>query len=63
MVQTGIFNTKINKFVDREKFPEENLKRAFTILNVKCTESVIAKLGEDSKYESIDSNQDIIEIM
>ena len=45
MVQKLILDTKINKFVDRKEMMEENLKRVFTILHVKFTESVLAKLG------------------
>ena len=63
MVQNGIMDNKINKSVDREEILEENLKRAFTILHGQCTESLLAKMGGDSKYEAIYHDQNIIEML
>ena len=63
MVQKGISYNKINIFFDREEITEENPKRAFTILHGKCTESLLDKLGGDRKYEDIESEQEIIEIL
>ena len=63
MVQRGIFDAKIKKLVDREEILEDNLKRAFTILQGQCTESLIDKLEGNSKYEFIESNQDVIGMM
>ena len=57
MFQKGIIDTKIKKFVDRDEIKEENLKRAFTILHGKCTESLLDKLEGDRKYEDIESDQ------
>ena len=42
---------------------EDNPKRAFKILQGQCTESILSKLGGDKKYEEIESDQDIIEIL
>ena len=52
MVQKIILDTEI-KIVDRKEILEENMKMAFTIIHGNCTESLVAKLGGDSKYESI----------
>ena len=48
MVQKGILDAKIRKFVDREKILGENPKRAFTILHGQCTEGILTKLGGGS---------------
>ena len=42
---------------------EENLKMAFTILHVRCTESIFSKMGGDSKYEAIKRDQDVIDML
>ena len=63
MVQKGVLDTKIKKYVDREEIMEEKLKRAFKILHGNCTESLLAKLGGDGKYEDIESDQEVIGIM
>ena len=47
MVQKEILGAKIDKFVDREKIMEDNLKRVFTILNVQCTSILLDTLGEN----------------
>ena len=39
---------------------EEKLKRTFTILQEKFTESLLAKLGGGIRYEAIKRDQDII---
>ena len=46
MVQKGILDAKIKKFVDREEILEENLKRASTILHGQCNDSLLAKMRE-----------------
>ena len=51
---------KYLKIVDRKEILEENLKKAFTVLHVQCTESILANLGVDCKYESIERDQDVI---
>ena len=63
MVQKGILDAKIKKLSDREEILEENLKRSFTILHGKCTEIPLVKFGGDRKYEAIERDQDIIEIL
>ena len=42
---------------------EENLKRASTILHGQFTESILDKLGGDSKYEAINRDQEVIGIL
>ena len=42
---------------------KENLKRSFTILHKQCTESFIAKLGGDRKYDATKHDQGVIGIM
>ena len=61
--QKGILNAKIKKYVDKKEILEENLKRAFTIIHGQCTESILAKLGGDNKYEAIKRYQDVIEML
>ena len=39
---------------------EEHLKRTFTILQRQCTDSRLAKMGGDKKYEAIEGEQDVI---
>ena len=63
MVQKGIMDAKIKKLSDWEEILEENLKRVFTILHGQCTESLLAKIGGDSKYEAIYHDQDLIEML
>ena len=46
--------------VDRVHILEEKCKGAFTTLCVKCNKSILANLGVDSKYESIEREQDVI---
>ena len=59
VVQKGIMEAIIF-FKNREKMQEENLKMAFTILHVRCTESIFSKMGGDSKYEAIKRDQNVI---
>ena len=63
MVPTGIWGAKIKKSIDREEILAENLNRAFTILHVQCNESLFDKLGGDRKYEAIECEQDLIEML
>ena len=42
---------------------EENMKMVFTIIHRKCTESLVAKMGGDRKYEAIQRDQDFIGMM
>ena len=63
MVQKGILDAKIKKLFDREEILEENLKSSFTILHGKCTEIPLVNFGGDRKYEAIERDQDIIEIL
>ena len=56
-------DVKIKKFFGIEEILEENLKRVFTILHGQYIRSLLAKLEGDKKYECINSNQDVIEIL
>ena len=56
MVQKGILDAKIRKFIDREKILGENPKRAFTILHGQCTDSLLVESGRDRKNEAIECN-------
>ena len=60
MVQKGIVDTKMKKYIDREEMLEENLKRAFIILRGQCTERFFSNLGGNRKYEAIENDQYII---
>ena len=42
---------------------EENLKNMFKIIRGQCTESLIANIVEDKKYEAIKHDQDVIGIL
>ena len=42
---------------------EKNLKMVLKILHGQCTESLLTKLGGDSKYESIERDQYVIGIL
>ena len=39
---------------------EENLKRAFTIICVQCTESILDNIVGYCKYKAIERDQDVI---
>ena len=56
-------DVKIKKFFGIEEILEENLKRVFTILYGKFTESILAKKGGDRKYEAIKKDQYVIEML
>ena len=63
MVQKGIMDAKINKFVDREEIMGENLTILFRILHWQCTEILVTNLGGYINYESIDRDQYLIGIL